>query len=99
MLDFWKNIAISCGSVIAMMLGFWFVQGKELITRDEVSVMIQKESPYVQDKTHILQTLNRLEVSTVNNHLVQMQTANAINELKVEIAKLRTILEQKDPTK
>lgn len=78
----WKQLAISVAALVVAMAGFWLVEASEYPTRFEVSNMIQKEAPYIADKSLILAQLN--ESSRINKELT-----HAVNDLRVTIARLQ----------
>jgi hypothetical protein len=83
--DTWKTAAVTAISCVIMMLSFWLSQARNYVTRDEVSGMIQTESPYLVDKQLVLQNINDMKQVLKDNTQV-------ISELNVEIARLRTEL-------
>ena len=87
MKDSWKTIAISASSCVALMLGFWLVEAQGYISRAEASEMIQTESPYTSDRSLVLKNLDSINQKLEENNKL-------INELNVEIARLRAELEQ-----
>jgi hypothetical protein len=78
----WQQVATSLVAVVVSMLGFWLVEGREYVTRAEVSEMIAKESPYIRDRNMVLDRLS--EMVEINRQL-----ARAIQDLRVEISELR----------
>ena len=82
----WKTTTVTGISCIVLMVGFWLVEAKAYVTENKVSEMIQKESPYVIDKELVRATLNEVRLNLSANTAV-------LNELNVEIAKLREKLD------
>ena len=92
-IHFWENIATTSIGIIITMLGFWVTIGKNMVTKSEVIEIIEKQSPYLQDKQFIMERL-------ATNKETQTQFANALqkntevmNELKIQIATLGKTLE------
>ena len=83
--DNWKTAAVTATSCVIMMVSFWLVQAKDYVTRNEVSDMIQTESPYLVDKQLVLQNINDMKEVLKDNTQV-------ISQLNIEIARLRTEL-------
>ena len=54
--DNWKTAAVTATSCVIMMVSFWLIQAKDYVTRNEVSDMIQTESPYLVDKQLVSQS-------------------------------------------
>tara|TARA_R110002012_G_scaffold260259_1_gene441908 strand:- start:675 stop:950 length:276 start_codon:yes stop_codon:yes gene_type:complete len=83
--DTWKTVAVTAISCVIMMISFWLTQAKDYVTRNEVSDMIQTESPYLVDKQLVLQNINDMKQVLKDNTQV-------ISQLNVEIARLRSEL-------
>ena len=83
MKDWWKTSAIGLAGCLATVFSFWLTTGVTHVTRNEVSAMIVKESPYTRDQQLILKSLERL-----NNNLDKNN--DLMNALNVEIAELRS---------
>lgn len=85
----YQQLVSSLLGIVLAMTGFWLIYAKDLPTRDEVSSMIQKESPYNSDKQIILKSLG--DSATNNKALSDLlaSTNSAVIELRVETAKLR----------
>lgn len=88
-LSVWQQVATSLVAVVVAMLAFWFVEGREYVTRAEASEMIAKESPYIRDRNMVLDRLS--EMVEINRQLAQ-----AIQDLRVEISELR--IERRSPS-
>lgn len=69
------------------MIGFWLVESQEYVSRQEVSDMIQTESPYIADRQLVLSGMEDLKKTLEENNA-------AINNLNVEITKLRVELDR-----
>lgn len=80
----WKEFATTLATVVIAMVGFWLIEARDYITRDEAQVMIESQSPYLRDRAMILEKLT--EGTSVNKELTQ-----AVNDLRVELAHLRSV--------
>lgn len=85
--DNWKTAAVTATSCVIMMVSFWLIQAKDYVTRNEVSDMIQTESPYLVDKQLVLQNINDMKEVLKDNTQV-------ISQLNIEIARLRSELDK-----
>tara|TARA_R100000005_G_C4934173_1_gene161716 strand:+ start:484 stop:756 length:273 start_codon:yes stop_codon:yes gene_type:complete len=86
MKDLWQSIAIAGISCVTLMIGFWLVESQKYVSREEVSDMIQTESPYIADRQLVLSGMEDLKKTLEENNA-------AINKLNVEITKLRVELD------
>tara|TARA_R110000824_G_scaffold9415_4_gene42123 strand:+ start:21788 stop:22051 length:264 start_codon:yes stop_codon:yes gene_type:complete len=87
MKDSWRTIAITSISCITLMMGFWLVESKNYISRAAASEMIRVESPYAADRQLVLKNLDSINQKLEENNKL-------INELNVEIARLRAELKE-----
>ena len=87
MKDSWRTVAIASISCITLMMGFWLVESKDYISRAAASEMIRVESPYTADRQLVLKNLDSINQKLEENNKL-------INELNVEIARLRAELEE-----
>ena len=92
-IHFWENIATTSIGIIVTMIGFWVTVGKNMATKTEVIDMVERRSPYLQDKQFIME---RLAINKeTQNALTKMLQKNTevMNELKIQIATLGKTLE------
>lgn len=87
--EMWKQGAIQLAVVVVAMLGFWIVEGREYVTRAEVSEMISRESPYSNDRSMILQSIGDASED-------RKQLTSAIRSLEQVVVELKTILKERD---
>ena len=85
MKDSWKTIAVAAMSCVTLMVSFWLIEARNYVSRAEASEMIQLESPYTSDRQLVLQNLDSINQKLEENNKL-------INELNVEIARLRAEL-------
>ena len=89
-----KIIAYLISSAVAALIAFNVWAAKEMTsrpTRDDVMLMLETQAPYIEDRKAIfdrMETMGKMEglISSVIR-----QNTEAINSLKVEIAKLSVI--------
>lgn len=92
-IHFWENIATASIGIIVTMLGFWVAIGRNMATKSEVLVMIETQSPYVNDRQFIMERLNtNKETQAAFANALQRNT-EVMNELKIQIAMLGKTLE------
>lgn len=82
----WRSVSISAATIIVSMLGWWVMQGKDLVTRQEVKVMISTEGPYVKDQVFIMSKLS-------DNSKINEEVAKTLGSIKVELERLRITLD------
>lgn len=87
--EFWKEIALVFFTTTIMMLGFWLVEAHAYVPREEISDMIQLESPYTRDQNMITNQLSDLNHSTE-------ELTKVIGELNAELSYLRGLRERED---
>lgn len=74
-------------TVIFTMIGFWLMEGREFVTRIEVTEIIQQENKL------ILQKMAERDKNDKRLEAVLEKNTEAIQELKVQIATLNRTLE------
>ncbi len=79
----WKTTAVGLGGAIVGLLGFLFLQGREVVSAAQVSRMIQTESPYVADK-------GKIEERALYTARSLDQVASDQREILRELAELRS---------
>jgi hypothetical protein len=55
----WRTASVSLISICATLITAWVVFGSRAVSREEVVHMISKETPYVEDRKSIQQTLDQ----------------------------------------
>ena len=91
--NFWQVVASGAVSVVVTLLVFWAAVVRTMITKDEVSEMLDTHSPYVKDRQFIMERLaiNKEMQAELSNAL--KYNSEVMNELKVQIATLAKTLE------
>lgn len=87
--EIWKLVGTSLASVLVTIAFMWFTLVRSFVTQDQVSVLLETRSPYVQDRQIVLKNVEVTEklVIDVNNATKELaSTQQAI------IAKLDSIL-------
>lgn len=94
--SFFENLTTSMVSIIIALIGFWTTFIKNLVTRNEVEKMIEKnasQSAYVKDRQLIMERLNsNKEMQNILSKTLEKNT-EVMNELKIQIATLGKTLE------
>lgn len=92
-IHFWQALASIGLGIIVTLLGFWVGIGKKIVTREEISDMIKKDSAYVTDRQFIMERLStQKENHKILTDMLQKNT-EVMHELKVQIATLGKTLE------
>lgn len=92
-IHFWENIATTSIGIIVTMLGFWITIGKNMVTKAEVIEIIEKQSPYLQDKQFIMERLNSNKETQAQFASALQRNTEVMTELKIQIATLAKTLE------
>jgi hypothetical protein len=92
-IHFWENIATASIGIIVTMLGFWVAIGRNMATKSEVLVMIETQSPYVNDRQFIMERLASNKESQAAFALALQRNTEVMTELKIQIAMLGKTLE------
>ena len=82
----WKTTAITLAAAAATGLGAWLSFGRETVSRSEVSALIAKESPYLEDRKLLLMCIEK-------NTAAIESLSEAIGAMRTEQAKLMTKLD------
>lgn len=90
---FWENIATTSIGIIATMMGFWAVFGRNVATKTEVAHMIETQSPYINDRQFIMERLNTNKETQAAFAQALQRNTEVMNELKLQIATLGKTLE------
>jgi predicted RND superfamily exporter protein len=84
-----QPIIISLITFIAGIIGYWLMFGRNLVTRTEVSTMIQTESPYLEDRKFIQESLKNNDEGYKKLAQAIEKFGDVLTDLKIEIAYLR----------
>ena len=63
----WKTLSVTSISCVVLMTGFWLVEVQGYVDQEQVSNMIQRESPYTVDRELVRATLNDVRINIKNN--------------------------------
>lgn len=91
--NFWQTVATVSVSIIVTLLGFWVSIGKKIVSREEISKMIQNDSPYAHDRQFIMERLATNKETQTALSITLQKVIEVMNELKVQIATLGKTLE------
>lgn len=75
------------------MLGFWVTIGKNMVTKAEVIEIMERQSPYLQDKQFIMERLNSNKETQAQFASALQRNTEVMTELKIQIATLAKTLE------
>lgn len=92
-IHFWQSLATVSIGIIVTLLGFWVGVGRKIITKEEISRMIQNETPYCKDREFIMERLATNKETQVALSITLQKVIEVMNELKVQIATLGKTLE------
>lgn len=92
-IHFWQSVATVSIGIIVTLVGFWVGVGRKIITREEITKMIQSDSPYCQDRQFIMERLATNKETQVALSITLQKVIEVMNELKVQIATLGKTLE------
>lgn len=90
---FWQSVSTVSIGIIVTLVGFWVGIGRKIVGREEISDMIQKDSPYLQDRQFIMERLATNKETQAALTLMLQRNTEVMNELKVQIATLGKTLE------
>ena len=92
-IHFWEIIALTSIGIIITLIGSWLVIGKNMVTRAEVSVMIETQSIYALDRPLIMERLATNKETLATFSIVIDRNTEVMTDLKVQIATLGKTLE------
>lgn len=92
-IHFWQSLATVSIGIIVTLLGFWVGVGRKIITKEEISRMIQNETPYCKDREFIMERLATNKETQAALSITLQKVIEVMNELKVQIATLGKTLE------
>jgi predicted peroxiredoxin len=56
-LHFWQALATASIGIIVTLVSFWVGLGRKIVSKDEITKMIQNETPYCKDREFIMERL------------------------------------------
>lgn len=92
-IHFWQSVATVSLGIIVTLIGFWVGVGRKVITKEEISRMIQNETPYCKDREFIMERLATNKETQAALSITLQKVIEVMNELKVQIATLGKTLE------
>jgi len=92
-----KDIILFLAAIVLSMAGFWMTAGRNLISRDEASLLIRQRTIALETKVELyheglLVQENRLTKQEEKLERVLEKNTEAINELRIQIATLSQAL-------
>jgi len=93
MLHFWQSVASASIGIIVTLVGFWVGVGRKILTKEEISNMVQHESPYCKDREFIMERLAINKETQTALSITLQKVIEVMNELKIQIATLGKTLE------
>lgn len=88
--DLAKNLAC----MIVAMVGFWLIEARYYIYREEAERMVMTLSPYEKDKSYILSNIRDMSDYKKELQKILKDNTDAVNSLKIEIAVLNNTLKK-----
>lgn len=92
-LNFWQAVASAALGVMITLISFWVGINKKIVTKDEISRMIQHETPYGKDREFIMERLAINKETQAALSITLQKVIEVMNELKIQIATLGKTLE------
>ena len=90
---FWQIVSTTCITVIVTMIGFWVGIVRNMVTKSEVSHMIETQSPYTNDRQFIMERLASNKETQAAFAMALQRNTEVMTELKIQIATLGKTLE------
>ena len=92
-----KDIILFLAAIVVSMAGFWMTAGRNLISRDEASLLVHQQTIALETKLELykeglIEQENRLNKQEEKLERVLEKNTEAINELRVQIATLSQAL-------
>lgn len=91
--NIWQYIATTSLGIIISMATFWLTTARHMVHKDEVSRMIETQSPYIHDKQFIMERLAVNKETQAQFSLALQRNADVMNELRLQLATLGKTLE------
>jgi hypothetical protein len=92
-LNFWQSIASITVGILVTLIAFWAGISKKIVSKEEISKMIQNETPYCKDREFIMERLSVNKETQAALSITLQKVIEVMNELKVQIATLGKTLE------
>lgn len=92
-LHFWQTIATASVGIIITLIGFWVGLGRKIVSKEEITKMIQHETPYCSDRQFIMERLSANKETQDALAITLQKVIEVMYELKIQIATLGKTLE------
>jgi predicted peroxiredoxin len=92
-LHFWQALATASIGIIVTLVSFWVGLGRKIVSKEEITKMIQNETPYCKDREFIMERLATNKETQMALSITLQKVIEVMNELKVQIATLGKTLE------
>jgi predicted peroxiredoxin len=92
-LHFWQALATASIGIIVTLVSFWVGLGRKIVSKDEITKMIQNETPYCKDREFIMERLATNKETQLALSITLQKVIEVMNELKIQIATLGKTLE------
>jgi hypothetical protein len=92
-LHFWQALATASIGIIVTLISFWVGLGRKIVTKEEITKMIQNETPYCKDREFIMERLATNKETQMALSITLQKVIEVMNELKIQIATLGKTLE------
>lgn len=84
----WRMGAGILAGVVIAMIGFWLVEAREYVSRDDVRTVVQETSAYSQDRRFITTSLERIESGVQDTNGSVIEIHQRLNILEQRMARL-----------
>jgi len=92
-LHFWQALATASIGIIVTLISFWVGLGRKIVSKEEITTMIQNETPYCKDREFIMERLATNKETQMALSITLQKVIEVMNELKIQIATLGKTLE------
>jgi len=92
-IHFWQSVATVSIGIIVTLIGFWVGLGRKIVSKEEISRMIQSETPYCKDREFIMERLSVNKETQAALSVTLQKVIEVMSELKIQIATLGKTLE------
>lgn len=92
-LHFWQALATASIGIIVTLVSFWVGLGRKIVSKEEITKMIQNETPYCKDREFIMERLATNKETQAALSITLQKVIEVMNELKIQIATLGKTLE------
>lgn len=82
----WRTATVTLAGILVTGLSAWLLFAQEAVTRDEVIHLIQRETPYLEDRKSIQESLER-------NHESFLRMADEIDLIRTQQMRMESKLD------